>query len=432
MRALTAFVGALLEAGQEVRVHRTRVLLSLVGVAVAVCSLTTVVALGAIVQQANQELSERSSGRPATLFVSAFPTGGDTLDPERMDAAWAEVVTRYDVTYASRVQNTTQLVPFPDGAVQVGTQAVDQPYGEMHRVQMQEGEWFTELDTRQLAPQLIVNDIFWDRMGRPPLSSHPVVALGGQGVPNSASGIPSGGVRAVVVGVTPSPTWDTTPSMFMLADHLTAMQDAAAGERGASAAIATDPYGGGGAPPTQYEMWVPPELSEQLTTLVKRDLAGALGDGVEISINRQDWATYGDDPFAVTRTVVVGIAVLVLLLGALGLVNIALVTVKQRVREIGIRRSFGATASRVFFAVMMESVVATVVAGVVGVIVSVLVVQSPAVRDLVGQGMIDDFPPFPVDAAITGLIAATAVGAVAGLLPALVAVRVKVIDAIRY
>jgi putative ABC transport system permease protein len=179
-------------------------------------------------------------------------------------------------------------------------------------------------------------------------------------------------------------------------------------------------------------MWVPPELSDQLTTLVKRDLGGALGDDVEVSINRQDWATYGDDPFAVTRTVVTGIAVLVLLLGALGLVNIALVTVKQRVREIGIRRSFGATASRVFFAVMMESVVATVVAGGVGVIVSILVVQSPAVRDLVGQGMISDFPPFPADAAITGLVAATAVGALAGLLPALVAVRVKVIDAIRY
>ena len=46
--------------------------------------------------------------------------------------------------------------------------------------------------------------------------------------------------------------------------------------------------------------------------------------------------------------------------------------------------------------------------------------------------MVSDFPPFPVDAAITGLIAATAVGALAGLLPALVAVRVRVIDAIRY
>lgn len=430
MRAVTAFVGALVEAWQEVRVHRTRVLLSLVGVAVAVCSLTTVVALGAIVQQANQELSERSSGRPATLYVSAYRTDGGTLDPKAMDAAWTEVVARYRVSYASRVQSTSQLVPFSTGAVQVLAQAVDQPYGQMHRVRMLEGEWFTVHDAEQLAPRLIVNEVFWDRMGRPPLASHPVVALGGQGVPNAASGIPAGGVTAVVVGVTPAAAYETEPSMFMLAGQLQAMQDAATGERG-SAAAAVDPYGGGG-PQTQYEMWVPPELADPLTSLVQRDLVGALGDGVAVSADRQDWAQYGDDPFLVTKLVVIGIAVLVLLLGALGLVNIALVTVKQRVREIGIRRSFGATAGRVFFAVMMESVVATVVAGAVGVAVSIIAVQSPAMRDLVGQGLVSDFPPFPVDAAITGLVAATAVGAVAGLLPALVAVRVKVIDAIRY
>lgn len=347
-----------------------------------------------------------------------------------MDAAWADVLDRYQVSFATRVQNVSQLVPFPDGAVQVMTQAVDQPYGEMHRVQMAEGGWFTPLDAQQLAPRLIVNSVFWDRMGNPPLSSNPVVALGGQGVPNAASGIPAGGTTAVVVGVVPASTWETQPTMFMLADHLTALQDAATGERGAGAA-ATDPYGQG-APQTQYEMWVPPEISDALTAVVKRDLAAALGDNVSVDVARNDWATYGNDPFLVTKLVVTGIAVLVLLLGALGLVNIALVTVKQRVREIGIRRSFGATAGRVFFAVMMESVVATVVAGAVGVIVSILVVQSPAMREVIGQGMVSDFPPFPVDAAITGLVAATAVGAIAGLLPALVAVRVKVIDAIRY
>lgn len=432
MRGVSAVVGALLEAWQEVRVHRTRVLLSLVGVAVAVCSLTTVVALGAIVQQANQELSERQSGRPASLSVSAYRTDGGTLAPEAMDAAWTDIVERYDISYATRVVQTTQSVPFRDGIVQVPTQAVDQPFGEMHRVRMAEGEWFTERDVQQLAPRLIVNEIFYDRMGRPPLETHPMVALGGQGLPNAASGIPSGGVRAVVVGVTPSATWEIEPSMYMLGSQLQAMQAAAAGERGDAAAAPSDPYGGGGPVIPSYEMWVPPEIADQLTEVVKRDLRAALGTGVEVTADRRDWATYGDDPFLVTKMVVIGIAVLVLLLGALGLVNIALVTVKQRVREIGIRRSFGATASRVFFAVMLESVVATVVAGAAGVTVSILVVQSPAVRELIGQGMVTDFPPFPVDAAVTGLVAATAVGAIAGLLPALVAVRVKVIDAIRY
>jgi len=53
------------------------------------------------------------------------------------------------------------------------------------------------------------------------------------------------------------------------------------------------------------------------------------------------------------------------------------------------------------------------------------------VQELVAQGA-TDLPPFPLEAALIGLGAATAVGALAGLLPALVAVRVKVIDAIRY
>jgi putative ABC transport system permease protein len=63
---------------------------------------------------------------------------------------------------------------------------------------------------------------------------------------------------------------------------------------------------------------------------------------------------------------------------------------------------------------------------------AILIVTSPLVRDTIGQGMVSDFPPFPVEAAVLGLVAATVVGAIAGLLPALVAVRVKVIDAIRY
>lgn len=80
---------------------------------------------------------------------------------------------------------------------------------------------------------------------------------------------------------------------------------------------------------------------------------------------------------------------------------------------------------------MMESVVATVVAGAAGVFLAVLIVQNPLVRDVVASGL-SDVPPFPVEAAIVGILAATATGALAGLLPALVAVRVKVIEAIRY
>jgi putative ABC transport system permease protein len=101
---------------------------------------------------------------------------------------------------------------------------------------------------------------------------------------------------------------------------------------------------------------------------------------------------------------------------------------RYRIPEIGIRRSFGATSGRVFFTVMMESVCATVVAGLIGVALAVAIVKNlpPNLFN------VTDMPPFPVHAAVEGMVAATVVGALAGLLPATVAVRIKVIDAIRY
>jgi len=61
----------------------------------------------------------------------------------------------------------------------------------------------------------------------------------------------------------------------------------------------------------------------------------------------------------------------------------------------------------------------------------VVVVKNPTVVEFIAPG-ISDIPAFPLEAALIGLGSATFVGALAGLLPALVAVRVKVIDAIRY
>ena len=121
---------------------------------------------------------------------------------------------------------------------------------------------------------------------------------------------------------------------------------------------------------------------------------------------------------------------IVILLGALGLLNVAIVTVRQRIREIGIRRAMGASAKRVFFAVFMESVVATFVAGVIGVGLAIVIVRFLPLEslDIVLQGK----PAFPVNAAISGVAISTAIGALCGIIPALAAVRVKPIDAIRY
>jgi putative ABC transport system permease protein len=82
---------------------------------------------------------------------------------------------------------------------------------------------------------------------------------------------------------------------------------------------------------------------------------------------------------------------------------------------------------------VLESVVATAPAGLAAVALSVAVVRNLPLEQWLGGGVpLADAPGFPVAAAVEGLVAATAVGALAGLVPALIAVRVKVIDAIRF
>jgi putative ABC transport system permease protein len=279
----------------------------------------------------------------------------------------------------------------------------------MHRLAMEQGSWFTERDALRLAPAVVVSEEVWERLGSPDLRLDPTMGIV----------TPTGTVSAIIVGITPKQSLDGTNLMaWMLNDDY---------ERFAPPQDPNFPQ------LPNYEAWVPPEAADQLIPILQRDLAAALGTDWQVDVQRQDYLAWegAGDPLEIPKIVVTGIAILVMALGALGLLNIALVSVRHRIREIGIRRAFGATAGRVFFSVMMESVVATFVAGLAGVLLAIVLIRNPITESYLAL-YIQDIPGFPVDAALIGLGAATLVGALAGLLPAVVAVRVKVIDAIRY
>ena len=170
---------------------------------------------------------------------------------------------------------------------------------------------------------------------------------------------------------------------------------------------------------------------DDVTAAVQSDLALAI-PGLQANTYRVD-APGADSFLSKLRLAVRAAGGVALLLGGLGVFNVGLMAVRQRIREIGIRRSFGATSARVFGAIMLESVVATVLAGLAAVALAVAVVSNLPIADWFNDGVpIADEPGFPVHAAVEGLVAAAGVGALAGLLPAVLAVRVKVIDAIRF
>ncbi|WP_421743669.1 ABC transporter permease [Cellulomonas sp.] len=414
---MTGVVGAIVEAWGELRIHKLRVLLALIGVACAVTAITGVTALVSMLNQSFKEQTERQSGRVVTLNVNAWSMGENATPPTGWDAEFDRVLERYDITYASRNEWTQAVVRYPDGTRATQVQAVDADLGTINRIVPVQGRWFTDADEEAMAPTLVVNEAFLEAQGLSDLSSHPTVQLGDRAP-----------VTAAVVGVLHDDWVDAEPVAYVLYDqfHRWIGPDGSGMQSGGSGPVVPNPM----MPPQVPSMylWVPTEQSMDLGDRIKRDMQ-AVAPGWEVDVQDNNYNTGGLD--RATKWVGIGIGAFALLLGGLGLVNIALVTVRYRIREIGIRRSFGATSGRVFFGVMLESVVATVVAGLVGVVLAVAIIKNVPVERMFGSG-IQDMPPFPVSAALVGMAAAVAVGALAGLIPAIVAVRVKVIDAIRY
>jgi len=252
---------------------------------------------------------------------------------------------------------------------------------------------------------VVISEALWDVYGRPEL---------GAGFALRTTGDTAGAYP--VIGVTPRQyNGDEEKRITMMFDSYAARLDA----------LPADVM-------VMYEVWVPEDGVAELGPVLAADLRAGLDDSTEVSVMRTDWASRPDaqSSMAVFELVTGGIAALVLLLGGLGLVNIQLVAMRQRIREIGVRRSFGATQGRIFTSVLLESVVATAVAGVIGIAIAVAVLKAPFVMDMFSA--MQDIPPFPVRAAVTGLVAAVAIGALAGFIPALMAVRSNVIDALRF
>ena len=128
---------------------------------------------------------------------------------------------------------------------------------------------------------------------------------------------------------------------------------------------------------------------------------------------------------------IVGIGTL--LSGVVGVSNIMLVTIKERTREIGVRRALGAKPSIIIRQVMAESLLLTILAGIVGLVLGVAIMA--VVSGFVGNTPSDDVmfldPQIGFGAAIAASIIVMLSGLLAGVLPAIRAIQIKAIDAIR-
>lgn len=119
-----------------------------------------------------------------------------------------------------------------------------------------------------------------------------------------------------------------------------------------------------------------------------------------------------------------------LLAGAIGVSNIMMVTVRERTVEIGIRRAIGATPRNILSQIIQESILLTSIAGMSGILFVVLVLQGLEMANTT-DGVAAAHFQISFWTAIGTVVLLSVLGVLAGLAPALRAMSIKPVDAMR-
>ena len=136
--------------------------------------------------------------------------------------------------------------------------------------------------------------------------------------------------------------------------------------------------------------------------------------------------------FSGIRWIAIIVGTFVLISGIIGVSNIMLIVVKERTKEIGIRRALGESPWSIKKQILMESIFLTIISGMTGIIFGALIIYGiNALLDSVGP--VDMFlsPSVSVGVVASALMALVISGLLAGFIPANSAIRVRPIEALR-
>jgi len=139
------------------------------------------------------------------------------------------------------------------------------------------------------------------------------------------------------------------------------------------------------------------------------------------------------DLFMVLKFIAYFVGTLVLLSGIIGISNIMLIVVKERTKEIGIRRALGATPGAIRSQILLEAIFLTIIAGMFGIAVAtgILGILNMILATMPSEGMMFINPSVDLTVVFIALLILVGSGLLAGFIPAQTAINVKPVDALR-
>jgi len=168
------------------------------------------------------------------------------------------------------------------------------------------------------------------------------------------------------------------------------------------------------------------EASEEIESILRRHRGIRFGEEEDFMIQNQTQILEAINTITGIFTVVIaGIASIALLVGGIGIMNIMLVSVTERTREIGIRKAIGAKNRDILIQFLVESIVLSVIGGIFGILFAVFV-SAILNRFTMLETSITALP------IIIALSFSTVIGLFFGIFPAMRAARLNPIDALRH
>ena len=390
--------------------NKMRAALTMLGIIIGVSAVIAMVSIGQGAQASVQ--AQISSIGTNLLFISAGAqnvggvrsgtgeTGTNTLTVEDLEAIGREVPSVSMVTPA--VNTRTQLI-FGNQNWNTQIQGVNEHYPEIRKWNVQEGSFFTDAEVRTAGRVLVIGQTIADNLfpGMDPIGQ----TLRVRDLPFRVVGV------MARKGQDPQGR-DQDDTAF--APYTSVQKKILGSERVQIAYVSAI---------SQDATFT---AQEQITEVLRQRHNLGRNEPNDFTVrNMTDIAEAANETNSIMTMLLASIASVSLLVGGIGIMNIMLVSVTERTREIGIRMAIGARSSAVRTQFLIESVVLSLTGGFVGILLGVFV--SFLIPQLLGWPTMVSTP-----AIIGSVVFSAAVGIFFGYYPARKAAALDPIEALRH
>ncbi|MFD2131407.1 ABC transporter permease [Pseudogracilibacillus auburnensis] len=384
--------------------HKIRSILTMLGIIIGVCAVIIIVAIGT---GAQTQLTDELFGDDKNvieLYYEPFPTDDGSemmwVEPELTADDLAEIQQLPGVKVAMGINHGWGTLFHNEKQIELQIVGVGRDYFYGKNIEMVEGRPFTMQDNDNMNRVVMIDDFTRDKLFKEDediigeiveISGNPYKLVGvyksttppeyrwgddGEALmPRTLNGMMFGAAEIQQVQVLAASAETLTETADLAATRLSEIKNLEDGE---------------------YTYWDMSEYEEEFASFYK-----------------------------IVTLVIGSIAGISLLVGGIGVMNIMLVSVTERTREIGLRKAIGATRKRILFQFLIEAMTITLLGGLIGIGIAMLVTI-----------IVSQFLPFTaVVSPIVVMIGASfsaLIGIVFGILPANKASKLSPIDALRH